>query len=58
MSKFERYNTKADTYIYPHKHCKKCGAMITEAFTYCTDCYNSLKKKKKRRWFSRKKKES
>jgi len=58
LSKFERYKIKDETYIYPHKHCKKCGAMITEAFTYCTECYNSLKEKKKRRLFRRKKKES
>jgi len=57
LSKFERYKKKAETYIDPHKHCKKCGEMITEAFTYCTECYNNLKEKKKRRLFRRKKKE-
>ncbi|MFX1377777.1 MAG: DUF2116 family Zn-ribbon domain-containing protein [Promethearchaeota archaeon] len=58
MSKFERYSKKAEIYIYPHKHCKKCGEMITEAFTYCDKCYTSLKEKKKRRLFRRKSKES
>ncbi|MFX1303295.1 MAG: DUF2116 family Zn-ribbon domain-containing protein [Promethearchaeota archaeon] len=55
MSKFERYKQKADVYIYPHKHCKKCGEMISEAHSYCAECYKNLKEKKKRRWFRRKK---
>ncbi|MFX0038428.1 MAG: DUF2116 family Zn-ribbon domain-containing protein [Promethearchaeota archaeon] len=58
MSKFERYKKKVETYIYPHKHCKKCGEMITEGLTYCNECYTSLKEKKKRRFFRRKKKDS
>ncbi|MFX1596602.1 MAG: hypothetical protein ACFFBK_11125, partial [Promethearchaeota archaeon] len=57
LSKFERYKTKSDIYIYPHKHCKKCGEMISEAFTYCPECYKTLKEKKKRRFFRKKKKE-
>jgi predicted nucleic acid-binding Zn ribbon protein len=57
LSKFERYKKKVEPYIYPHKHCKKCDEMITEAFTYCPECYNKLKeKKKKRKFFKRKKK--
>ncbi len=58
LSKFERYQKKAETYIYPHKHCKKCNEMISEAFSYCSDCYTALKEKKKRKLFRRKKKES
>ena len=57
MSKFERYKKKAETYIYPHKHCKKCGEMVSEAFTYCPECYETLKAKKKRRIFKKKDKE-
>ena len=58
MSKFERYKKKAEIYIYPHKHCKKCGEMIEEAFSYCSQCYQVLKEKKKRRFFKRKKEEA
>jgi predicted nucleic acid-binding Zn ribbon protein len=56
LSKFERYKKKDDTYIYPHKHCKKCGEMISEALTYCTNCYEKMQEKKKRRFFKRKRK--
>ncbi len=49
MSKFERYKKKADTYIYPHKHCKNCGEMISEAFSYCFECYQKLQEKKKKK---------
>ncbi|TFF98844.1 MAG: hypothetical protein EU547_00085 [Promethearchaeota archaeon] len=63
MSKFERYKGKKDQYIYPHKHCKRCGAMIKESYTYCPECYELLRKKEKekgiinriKRFFSRKK---
>ena len=58
MSKFERYKKKTETYIYPHKHCKKCAEMISEAFTYCSECYKNLKEKKKRKLFRRKEKKS
>ncbi|MFX1574423.1 MAG: DUF2116 family Zn-ribbon domain-containing protein [Promethearchaeota archaeon] len=58
MSKFERYKKETGTYIYPHKHCKNCGEMISEEFTYCAECYTKLKEKKKRKLFSRKKKTS
>ncbi|MFW9894861.1 MAG: DUF2116 family Zn-ribbon domain-containing protein [Candidatus Thorarchaeota archaeon] len=54
MSKFERYKKKAEPYIYPHKHCKECGEMITEAYTYCPECYKKLKEKKRRKFFRRK----
>ena len=57
MSKFERYKKKSEPYIYPHKHCKKCGEMIKETFTYCSECYEQLKQKKERKWFKRTKKE-
>ena len=58
MSKFERYKKKTETYIYPHKHCKKCGETIEEALSYCSECYQALKEKKKRKLFKRKKKVS
>lgn len=60
MSKFERYKKQSEEYIYPHKHCKKCGQLIEESFSYCSDCYAKLQEKKKRKLFSflkRKKKE-
>ncbi|MFX0009889.1 MAG: hypothetical protein ACFE9R_06220 [Candidatus Hermodarchaeota archaeon] len=43
MSKYDRYKKSSEGYIYPHKHCKKCGQMIEEAFTYCPDCYIKMK---------------
>lgn len=58
MSKFERYKKKKEIYIYPHKHCKQCGEMISEAFTYCSECYKKLKEKKKRKRFWKKEKKS
>ncbi|MFX0058722.1 MAG: DUF2116 family Zn-ribbon domain-containing protein [Candidatus Hodarchaeota archaeon] len=60
MSKFERYTKQTEEYIYPHKHCKKCGEMIEEGYNYCPDCYKKMKEKKKRRWliFKRKEKNS
>ncbi|MEJ2277426.1 MAG: hypothetical protein P8Y70_06710 [Candidatus Lokiarchaeota archaeon] len=48
MSKFERYN-KNEQYIYPHKHCKKCGDMIKEAYTYCPNCYQELKNRESKK---------
>ncbi|MHA1194482.1 MAG: hypothetical protein ACTSRH_00990 [Promethearchaeota archaeon] len=56
MSKFERYKKKSDDYIYPHKHCKRCGEMIDEALTYCSKCYNLLMEKKKKKWYKLRKK--
>ncbi|MBD3211120.1 MAG: DUF2116 family Zn-ribbon domain-containing protein [Candidatus Lokiarchaeota archaeon] len=49
MSKFERYKKNSETYIYPHKHCQRCGEMIKESYTYCPDCYKLLKEKKKKK---------
>ncbi|NHJ24361.1 MAG: DUF2116 family Zn-ribbon domain-containing protein [Candidatus Lokiarchaeota archaeon] len=59
MSKYDRYKKSAEGYIFPHKHCKRCGQMIEEAFTYCSDCYKKIKEKKRRRisFFKRKNKE-
>ncbi len=57
MSKFERHKKSTQNYIYPHKHCKRCGQMIEEAHTYCSQCYNKIKQKKQRKWFKRKKTE-
>ncbi len=56
MSKFDRYKKKTESYIYPHKHCQKCGQIIKELDNYCTDCYKLLKeRKKKKKRFKRKK---
>ena len=59
LSKFDRYKKKTEEYIYPHKHCKRCGQMIEEAYTYCPECYRKIKEKEKRKRFrfKRKKKE-
>jgi len=58
LSKFERHKKKTEEDIYPHKHCKRCGEMIEDAFTYCSDCYIKMKEKKEKKWykFGRKKK--
>ena len=50
MSKFERYKKRGESYyVYPHKHCQKCGQMIEESINYCTDCYKELKEKKEKK---------
>jgi len=58
LSKFERYKKTDELYIYPHKHCDKCGEMIEEANNYCSECYRKMqqKKEKKRRLKFKKKK--
>ena len=53
MSKFERYKKIAEEDIYPHKHCKRCGEMIEEAYNYCSNCYEKIKEKKDRKWYRR-----
>ena len=56
MSKFERYKKSGEEYIFPHKHCKKCGKMIEESLTYCPECYKAMKERKKKKGrFKRKK---
>ena len=56
LSKFERYKKQHGTqYIYPHKHCAKCGEMIEESVSYCPDCYEQLKQRKKKKRFRSKK---
>ena len=56
MSKFDRYKKQqGEQYIYPHKHCAKCGEMIEESVTYCSNCYEQLKQRKKKKRFRRKK---
>ncbi len=56
MSKFDRYKKQQGTeYIYPHKHCAKCGEMIEESITYCSNCYEQLKQKKQKKRFRMKK---
>jgi len=55
MSKFDRYQKKGvSSYIYPHKHCSKCGEMIDESLTYCSQCYLIVKQRKKRKLFGKK----
>jgi len=40
VSKFERHSKKGESYyVYPHKHCQKCGQMIEESSNYCPECY-------------------
>jgi predicted amidophosphoribosyltransferase len=59
LSKFERYTKKGESYyIYPHKHCQKCGQMIEESVNYCPDCYNIIQEKKEKKKRFGKKKES
>ncbi len=62
MSKFDRHKKEEEQYIYPHKHCAKCGDMIEEAYTYCSNCYKEMEEKKAKKprfkWFKRIKKES
>jgi predicted nucleic acid-binding Zn ribbon protein len=53
LSKFERYK-KTEQYIYPHKHCKRCGEMIKEAYTYCPSCYQEIQEKTKKKGFFKK----
>jgi len=50
MSKFERHTKKGESYyVYPHKHCQKCGQMIEESVNYCSECYKELKEKKEKK---------
>ncbi|MHA1466840.1 MAG: hypothetical protein ACTSP6_02015 [Promethearchaeota archaeon] len=50
MSKFERHGKKGESYyVYPHKHCQKCGQMIEESLNYCPECYKELKEKKEKK---------
>ena len=51
MSKFERYKKKAGPYIYPHKHCKKCDEMVTEAFTDADTRYPQAKARGPNAWY-------
>ena len=56
MSKYERYKKQSVEYIYPHKHCKKCEKMIDDGITYCSECYTTLKERKRKKWYKFKKK--
>jgi predicted amidophosphoribosyltransferase len=50
MSKFERHTKKGESYyVYPHKHCQKCGQMIEESLNYCPECYKELKEKREKK---------
>ncbi len=57
LSKFDKYKKTTDTYIYPHKHCLKCGQMIEETETYCVDCLKKIEEKKQKKRFKRKNKQ-
>ena len=46
ISKFDKYK-KASENIYPHKHCLKCDAMISEDNKYCDECLYTIEKQKK-----------
>ena len=35
MAKFKKY--KNEGYVYPHKHCPRCQAMIPETEEYCSE---------------------
>jgi len=54
LSKFERYKKKSEEYIFPHKHCERCGKMIKESYKYCPECYEILKEKEKKKGFFKK----
>jgi len=55
LSKFERYKKKTrEPYVYPHKHCQKCGQMIEEKYSYCKECYKMVKEKKEKKRIKRK----
>lgn len=58
LSKFERHKKQGDSttsYVYPHKHCSKCGEMIEESLTYCPQCYLLLKQGKKKKFLRKSK---
>jgi predicted nucleic acid-binding Zn ribbon protein len=58
LSKFDRYKKKEELFIYPHTHCDKCGKMIEGAHKFCSDCYEQMIQKKKKKWYRfRKRKE-
>ena len=59
LSKFERYKKKSEPYVYPHKHCEKCGEMIEESMRFCANCYEKIKtkKEKKKSRFKRRRRE-
>ncbi|OLS13497.1 MAG: hypothetical protein RBG13Loki_2868 [Promethearchaeota archaeon CR_4] len=37
MSKYQKYTTDDGTYIYPHKHCPRCNAVMDESKEYCSE---------------------
>ncbi len=55
LSKFDKYKKTTEVYVYPHKHCSKCGQMIEETETYCVECLKKVEEKKQKKRFRRKK---
>ncbi|MFO8019337.1 MAG: hypothetical protein R6U96_11930 [Promethearchaeia archaeon] len=49
MRNYGKYRKKKEEpYIYPHKHCAKCGKMMDETQgKWCKECYEKIKKKEK-----------
>lgn len=46
ISKFDKYKKSSEN-IYPHKHCLKCDAMISEDKKYCDECLLTIEQQKK-----------
>ncbi len=48
MSKYQKY-ADDDGYIYPHKHCPRCNAVMDESKQYCSqECQETATHKTKR----------
>jgi predicted nucleic acid-binding Zn ribbon protein len=48
MSKYQKYQ-EDEGYIYPHKHCPKCNAVMDESKQYCSqECATQVTQKSKR----------
>ncbi len=48
MSKYQKY-ADDEGYIYPHKHCTRCNAVISEDKTFCSEeCATTATHKSKR----------
>ncbi len=48
MSKYQKY-ADDEGYIYPHKHCPRCNAVMDESNEYCSDeCRAAATQKTKR----------
>ncbi len=48
MSKYQKY-AEDDNYIYPHKHCPRCNAVMGEDKQYCSqECLTASTHKSKK----------